>query len=168
MDIDEIDAFLAEQKTLLGRLPEWKPNDFRPGEYENTWAIGDSLGIVRAGLRFRFAPDLRAYPSVSVVYRQQLIWRLDLAPPDECKFNPPTAADLGLPPKVCGSHWHGWPDNRAYVQSHGFGTMPFRRPIPVQVQKIEQAVHLLAGEIALQIAPDQRGFDVPAQKTLFG
>jgi hypothetical protein len=167
MDIGEIDAFLAEPKTLLGKLPEWKPNEFRPGEYENTWAVADSLGIVRSALRFRFSPALRAYPSVSLVHRNHLIWRIDLVPPDECKFNPPTAAGLGLPPQVCGPHWHSWSDNRAYVSDHGFGAMPFRRPIAPQIRRIEQAVHMLAGEIALEILPEQRGFDVPPQKTLF-
>jgi hypothetical protein len=167
MDTSEIDAFLAEPKTLLGPFPEWKKNQARPGEYENTWLIADSLGIVRAQLRFRFSTSNKAFPSVSLIYRTLLIWRIDLVPPDECKFNMLGAAALGLPARVCGSHSHSWPDNRDYVQSQGFGQMPYRRPIPVQVRKLEQAVLLLATEIGLVVAPEQRGFDVPPQSTLF-
>jgi hypothetical protein len=45
MDIDEVDTFLAEPKTLQGQFPEWKKNEARPGEHENTWVVADSLGI---------------------------------------------------------------------------------------------------------------------------
>jgi hypothetical protein len=168
MNTDEIDAFLAEAKTLIGTFPDWKKNEFRPDEYDNAWSVSDSLGIVRAQMRFRFSVVNRGFPSVSLIYRTQLVWRVDLVPSEECKFNPPTAHLLGLPPKVCGSHWHGWPDNRAYVEAHGFGQLPYRRPIPIQVRKLEQAVLSLADQISLQIAPEQRGFDVPPQSGLFG
>jgi hypothetical protein len=166
MDIPEIDAYLAEQKTLQGPPPQWQDGT-RPGELSATWNIEDSVGIVRAQLRFRCPLHSPQFPSISVVYRGSLITRLDLVSPDECKLNPPGAAALGLPPKVCGPHWHPWPQNRNYVGSAGFGQLPNREPLPAQVRRLPQALLWLGARINLTIAPDQRNFDVPPQGELF-
>jgi len=166
MDIAEIDAFMAEQKTLAGPPPEWQDGT-RPGELSATWNIADAVGIVRAQLRFRCPRHSPQFPSISVVYRGNLISRLDIVAPDQCKLNPPGAAALGLPPKVCGSHWHPWTDNRHFVLSAGFGQVPYRRLIPPQVRRLPQALPWLSDQINLTIGPDQRGFDVPPQGELF-
>jgi hypothetical protein len=166
MDVDEIDAFLAEAKALQGPFPGWRPG-VRPGEYESIWPIEDSLGIVRAQLRFRFSRTARTYPSVSLVYRDSPIWRNDIVPADSCKYNPLRADRRGLPAIVCGPHCHSWPDNREYVRINGPGTLPFRRALPVNLRKVEQIVHWLADQINLKIEPEQRGFDVPPAADLF-
>jgi hypothetical protein len=166
MDIAEVDAFLQESKTLQGPPPEWKEGPYA-GELSASWSIADSIGIVRAELRFRCPRAGRQFPSISVIYRGNLITRLDLVPPDECKPNPIGAAALGLPPKVCGSHWHSWPANRRYTEVVGFGRMPYREPIQPQVRRLPHALFWLADRINLTIAPDQRDFDVPSQGELF-
>src|SRR5438105_2754293 len=109
MDIDEIDAFYAEAKRLQGPPPAWAENS--RGELSASWNIEDSVGIVRAHLRFRCSRQYRQFPSFSVVYRGSLVCRVDLVAPTECKVNPVGAALLGLPPRVCGPHIRGWPDN---------------------------------------------------------
>jgi hypothetical protein len=166
MDIPEIDAFLQESKSLQGPPPEWEKGAF-PGELSATWNIADSVGIVRAQLRFRCPSAGRHFPSISVIYRGSLITRLDLVPPDECKPNLPGAGALGLPPKVCGSHWHPWSANRIYTERAGFGRLPYREPIQPQVRRLPQALLWLADRINLTIAPDRRNFDVPPQGELF-
>jgi hypothetical protein len=166
MDIAEVDAFLQEPKTLQGTPPDWERGDY-PGELSATWNIADSVGIVRAQLRFRCPSLGRHCPSISVVYRGNLITRLDLVPPDEFHPNPPGAAALGLPPKVYGSHWHPWSVNRRYTEQAGFGRLPYREPIQPQVRRLPQALIWLADRVNLTIAPDQRDFDAPPQGELF-
>lgn len=168
MDIAEIDAFIAEQKSLQdleGASPEWQ--DGYPGELSATWNIVDSVGIVRAQLRFRCPVHKPQFPSISLIYKGSLITRLDLVSQDECKPNPHDAAMFGLPPRVCGPHWHPWAFNRSYVETAGFGRMPYREPLPPQVRKLPQAMLWLAKNLNLSIAPDQRDFDVPPQGELF-
>lgn len=165
MDIDEIDAFLAEVKRLQGPPPEWVEGS--RGELSASWNIEDSVGIVRSHLRFRCSRQYRQFPSLSLIYRGNPVCRLDLVQPTECKWNPPGAAAMGLPPRVCGSHLHGWPDNREYVRSAGLGHMPYRRPLTAQVRRLPQAILWLAEQINLTVGPDQRGFDVPPQASLF-
>ena len=167
MDISEIDAFMAEQKRLQGPLPIWQEGT-RKGELSASWNIEDSLGIIRAELRFRCPTQRRQFPSISVLYKQILVYRVDIVSPDECKINPLGARAVGLPASVCGPHCHSWPDNRDYVHSVGFGHMPYRRPIQPQVRRLPQALLWLADEINLTIGPDQRGFEVPPQNDLFG
>jgi hypothetical protein len=165
MDIDEIDAFYSEAKRLQGPPPHWAENS--RGELSASWNIEDSVGIVRAHLRFRCSRPYRQFPSFSLICRGNLVCRVDLVPATECKFNPVGAASLGLPAKVCGPHLHGWPDNREYVRSAGLGHVPYRRPLPIQVRRLPLAIFWLADQINLTIGPDQRGFDVPPQATLF-
>jgi hypothetical protein len=121
MDIDEIDAFYSEAKRLQGPAPHWAENS--RSELSASWNIEDSIGIVRAHLRFRCSRPYRQFPSFSVICRGNLVGRVDLVPATECKFNPVGAASLGLPAQVCGPHLHGWPDNREYVRSAGLGHM---------------------------------------------
>lgn len=166
MDIAEVDAFIEEEKTLQGPPPEWQEGT-RKGELSATWNIADSIGIVRAQLRFRCARQQRQFPSVSVVLRQNLVYRVDLVDVAVCKMNPPGAHVYGLPAIVCGPHCHAWTDNREYVHSAGFGHMPYRRLIPAQVRRLPQALLWLGDQINLTIGPDQRGFDVPPQSDLF-
>jgi len=164
-EAEAVDAFLLDDKRLDG-IPNWHPSP-RPGELSATWNIQDSLGIVRAALRFRCPRAARGSPSISLVFREDLIWRIDLVPQHVWKPNPPSAVYLGLPPEVYGSHSHRWYDNRAYVLSHGFGSLPYRRPLPVAIRRLPQALASLAAEINLSLEHEQRRFDVPPPTDLF-
>lgn len=164
MDIAEIDAFIAENKTLEdleGSTPEWE--DGHAGELSGTWNVVDSVGLIRAQLRFRCPKSRPQFSSISLIYKGNLITRLDLVPPDECKPNMPAAAAFGLPPHVCGPHWHPWEFNRSYVESAGFGRIPYREPLPPQIRKLPQGLLFLGDRINLSIAPGQRDFDIPPQ-----
>lgn len=166
MDVAEIDAFLAEEKNLLGGLPAWYDSGYA-GELAATWSIQDAAGIIRSQFRFRCDKRDRTTPSVSLLYQSCLIWRVDLAPVDVCEHNPPGALALGLPAQVRGPHSHSWPFNREYVRSAGFGTLPYRAQLAVQIRRLPQAMLWLSTEIKLTVTPEQRGFDVPARTDLF-
>jgi hypothetical protein len=166
-DLIEVDDFLQDHKSLVGPPPEWRSSP-RSGsrDLEATWPIADSLGIVRAQLRFRVPRPQLSNPSASVIYRNNSIWRVDLTSPTTCKLNPPWSHAQGLEARVCGSHEHPWQENRSYVKHNGFGQLPARRVIPPQVRKLSHALPWLAQRINLALSPEQREFDVPPQADL--
>lgn len=164
-EASEIDAFLGEEKRLDG-VPLWRDSVF-PGEKDAVWHVQDSLEIVRATLRFRCPLLARAWPSLSLVFRGNAIWRIDLVAPDVWKPNPPGAAALGLPPEVWGSHSHTWHDNREHLLSQDQWGLPYRRPLPPAIRRLPQAIASLADDVNLLLEPHQRGFDVPPQADLF-
>jgi hypothetical protein len=166
MDVDDIDAFIVEAKTLQGPHPQWSLST-RPRQHEATWNVADALGIVRAHLRFRCNHGNRLCPSLSLVFGGAPIWRIDLEEASIRKFNPPDAAILGLLPTFLGSHEHRWRDNREYVRTQAAGTLPYRRPLPPQIRQLHQAIHHLANQINMVLSADQFGFEVPPQQELF-
>jgi len=166
-EVEEVDAFLAEPKTLVDEQPTWTKSA-RPGEMQATWGILESGSVSRAELRFRFSPAFRTEPSISVLLRpKRPIWRIDLVAPQSWKPNPLGAERYDLPPMVYGPHSHAWPDNREHVRVNGFGPLPFRRPLPAAIRRLPQALAALANDINLTLGPDQRGFDVPPKDDLF-
>lgn len=169
-EVAAADAFWADgPKSLTGAPPEFGVSTFhRNGRYERTatWPIADSSGIVGSGqLRFVCRPGTELGPSISVVFNRQALARLDLVPATECENNPLWAAPLGLPPRVCGPHFHGWEHNRGHVISVGNweDDLPAREALPVQVRRFEQAFAWFAARINLELTPEQRGFQIPLE-----
>jgi hypothetical protein len=168
-EVNAVDLFLSEPKRLRGGSPQWQQSEHRPRELHAVWLIEDSLGIERAQLRFRCASNNRQNPSISLIFRSKPIWRVDLVPPSECKYNPPWARALGLPATVCGPHGHEWEDNRGHIlKDHTTWDIPCRRPLPTNIRRLAQVLPWFASRISLDLLPEQRGFDVPAQTDLFG
>lgn len=165
-DCDEVDAFLRDAKALEGGEPIWGESP-RPGELTASWGIVDGVGVSRAELRFRCPRSRRDEPSVSIVYRKKLVYRIDIVPDYVRKPNMLCAAKLGLPAEVCGPHWHAWEDNREYVRVNGFGPLPLRRPVDGAVRRLPHALAELAARTNLSLGQHQRGFDVPPRRTLF-
>jgi hypothetical protein len=165
-EIDEIDAFLCEPKRLQGSPPLWQKASWGD-DWEAIWNIEDSLGIVRGQLRCRFPRPYREFPSLSIIFRGNPVYRVDFTPPEICKSNPLTAALHGLPARVCGSHCHTWEDNRDFVLSADIWWLPCRRPIQPQIRRLPQALYWLADQVNLEVGSEQRGFDVPPQTDLF-
>ena len=167
-EVAAVDAFLSDRKQLRGGPPTWQQSEHRVRELHAVWGIQDSLGIERAQLRFRCYSNNRLFPSVSLIFRSKPIWRIDIVPMDECKFNPPWARRLGLPATVCGPHGHEWRDNREHIlREYTTWDIPCRRPLPLNVRRLTQVIPWFAEQIALDLHPDQRGFDVPPQSDLF-
>lgn len=82
----EIDAFIAEPKTLDGLFPPWG------GKYGNDfqcrWGILDSLQIRKGELLFALNAQGER-PSVLAIFGQNMFFRLDLVPETECENNRP-------------------------------------------------------------------------------
>lgn len=167
-EIAAIDLFLAEEKRLEGAPPQWGPSE-RRNELQAVWLVADSLNVTRARLQFRCGRSDRRFPSFSLIFRGNPIWRIDLVAQDTRERNPPWARELGLPPVLLGSHGHEWPDNREHLRTMPPDwTLPCRRPLPAAIRRLDQALPWFAERIRLELLPDQRGFDVPPQAELFG
>lgn len=169
-EIAEIDAYLAEQKTLAEREPIW----VRPHEQTKnhtctaSWPVRDSAGITRGELRFRFNTEKRDNPSVSLLYARRPIYRIDIVPESEAHWNGLIAQRFGLPPTILGTHRHRWDYNRDYlaIQSPQDWHLGIKEPLP-SVRRLPQALAELAAATNIVLTPMQRGFDIPPQRHLF-
>lgn len=157
-ECDEIDEFINGHKTLVGFKPPWGPQF--AGIHQCRWGIADIHGAEPAELCLSVNRDWR-HQTIVCLHRQRLIYRLDVAPASECKDNWHTAQTMGLPPFVCGTHVHGWPENREYVRCNGFGTMPVRRPIEASVSDLIHALHWVSVDLNIQIDAGQRDIEMP-------
>lgn len=154
----EIDDFIAGHKVMAGFMPRWETH--RYGQFQTRWGIADVNGVESAELCLTMARDGR-HSSIVCLHRQRLVYRLCVAPVTECKDNWHTAYKLGLPHNVCGPHIHGWPENRDYVLSNGFGHLPVRRPNGGTVWGLIDAVHWVATDLNIQMDAAQRDIDLP-------
>jgi hypothetical protein len=166
-DVASVDEWLLASKRLVGGHPSWR--DGFSTERQAIWLIEESNGVRRAQLRFRVPLRHRTSPSISVLFRDRVIWRLDLVDGVVVKYNPPSAEALGLPAIVRSTHEHRWDDNRDHILGGApWGQLPNRRPCAVQLRRLPQALPALAANINLTILPENRDFDVPPPTDLFG
>jgi hypothetical protein len=166
-DVDEVDRFLADQKTLTEGLPQWRDSHIK-GWLTAAWPILDSDGIVLEGTRLVFTckADDSERLSASLLLRGNRIFGVDLVPASESKMNGPGAQRLGLPASVRGSHFHTWEDNRGHALANGLGDMPYRRPTPELLTRLPHALAALRQAVNLTLTAEQLSFDVPPQGQL--
>jgi hypothetical protein len=163
--VEEVDQFIAEYKTLAGFLPEWQ--QVHGWNWSTRWGVLDKLEVQQAELIFTINAGLTK-PSITAVFRKQPIYRVDIVPQDECKWNDYGALTLGLPARVCGPHTHPWPENRAFVAENGFGHLPFRKPVEVADVLFIRALEVAAMDLNIHVEPVQRvECEPPAQAGLF-
>lgn len=163
-DVEAVDRFMGVSKTLIGPAPEFGPTKFsRRGAYENCarWALADDLGIA-SGAELLFVARPAAEHSISLIWRQRKVFRLDLVSHNECKPNPYFARSLGLPSRVCGPHAHNWEHNRAYILSQDDWEIPCREPLPPQVRRFDQAWPWLADRLQIVLTSEERKFELPS------
>lgn len=158
VDCAEIDEYLAGHKAMIGFKPPWGTPE--RGVFQCRWGIVDLHGLENSELCLSIGRDGR-HSSIVCLHRQRIIYRLCVAPATECKPNFHTAWKLDLPHQVCGPHVHGWPENREYVLSNGFGELPVRRPSNGHVDGLIDALHWVANDLGIQIDPGQRDIDLP-------
>lgn len=164
-ELAEVDAFLAEPKTLVGLMPAWGQSGYGR-EWQVRWGVADSLGIEQGDLCFTVDLKLEK-PSIVLVFRKRPVYRLDMVAASETKPNPFGAKALGLPAMVTGSHTHPWTANREWVRVNGFGELPYRNPTPQALRTLEQALAQVADDINLTLTTDQRDCRLPRQASLF-
>lgn len=157
-DAEEIDAYVKQYKTLRGYLPEWCSCTRRA--WQARWGIANHGGTENSELCLTVSRDWQ-HQSVVCLHRQRIIYRIDIAPQNECKPNFHTAWKMDLPAEVCGPHVHGWPENREYVIATGFGSLPLRRPIQGLCETLSDAIGWVGQDLNIHIAPDQRAFEMP-------
>jgi hypothetical protein len=164
-DVAAVDVFLVRAKTLRGGPPDWIDSD-HDGEVQAHWDIADESGVISAHVRFKIVKRWIGYPSVSIIWGGSSIWRFDIAPPEIVKANPPSAAELGLPPFVAGSHEHAWTDNRAAILQGAPWGLPIRRPLPPQVRKVSHVLPQLALRANITLTAEQYDFEAPSKPSL--
>lgn len=165
--VHEIDTFLPSRKWLDGSAPEWFSST-RDYEVTANWNIIEEGGISRAKLVFRLSRAATDEPSVSVVYRSHMCFRVDVKPDDICEQNPLWAKTYGLPAEVCGTHKHPWTINRLHCLNSPIWELPVRANVSQSTRRIHQILALLSDEIGLELTSEQRQFDGPPKRDLFG
>jgi hypothetical protein len=163
--VEEVDAFIAGYKTLSGFLPEWQQN--HGWNWSVRWGVVDFMHVQQAELVFEINAGLTR-PTISALYRKLLIYRVDIVPHSECKWNDYGALALGLPPRVCGPHTHPWPENRQFVVENGFGQLPFRKPVEIADTLFIRALEVASRDLNIHVDSAQRvGCEPPRQAGLF-
>lgn len=163
-EVNLIDAFLDDKKTLDGAPPEFGEKSRGKGRriWEAVWPIADSTGVVSSGqLRFLFSPASDKPYTLLVIYRQQCVYRIDFVDSGICHSNPLWSEPFGAPPEVCGPHVHPWGENRGVILAKGEWGLPCRFPLPSTVSKFSHSLPWLAEKINLTLTPDQQSFALP-------
>ena len=167
-DIRAIDEYLAdEDKELGGQQPEWILESGY-GEWQVTWPIRENqTGVVRSSLKFRIPIGKFHYPSIGLIFRGEMVQRLDRVPASERKTNPWWAENKGLPLYISGTHIHAWADNRNHIASRGrWGALPARRPIKANMTRLQQMFFWFCDEINVRIQRDNRQLALPDRSLL--
>ena len=163
-EIEAVDAWIAEDKTLFGTFPGWGAE--RGSDHTARWGIVDSLGIQRGELSLTVDRRLLK-PTICVLMERKLIARIDIVPEGESEPNPPAARRMGLPAIIRGTHMHGWSENREWVRLHVFGELPFRRQMPPALRTVSQALAAITDDVNIFLESNQRDFQLPPQAYLF-
>lgn len=128
---DEIVVFLAAMKWLCGYQPTWSSRS-RRNQMVGIWPImEEGRDESRAYLVFSLFGTSLDEPSVSLIYRNWEVCRLDVKPKNVQDANPDYALKFDLPKVVFGTHIHLWEYNREYVlrgccETHRTFAMLFR------------------------------------------
>ncbi len=164
--IQLIDEYLGVPKKLADGIPVWEKSSWK-NELQAIWLIDEEDGSTRSQLRFKTRVGNRKWPSVSLIFRNDQVCRVDLAPDHIVKRNPPWAIGVGLPAKISGSHIHAWNDNKEHIRSSNVWEISARRNLKPQISRLPHALAYLADEIKLDLTNEQRQFDIPPQSDLF-
>ena len=164
--VELTDAFLREPKTLSGSPPEFGPWKKLPGGPMRTanWPLADASGIVRSGrISVNYSPSSQKSFTIATIFREECVCRIDFVDQATCHSNPLWAQLYGLPPSVCGPHFHPWGENRRHILEQDVWSLPCRIPLQPQIRRFEQAFAWLADQINLALTDEQRLFSPPQE-----
>ena len=165
-EVEAVDEFLREPKTLQGPPPSWGDSEWS-GEHTSSWIILDEFDAPRGQIRFTARKTDTSVASISVLFQGKSVWRIDLDYDHVCHPNPHDGHLQGLDATVCGSHSHGWDINRSLLLAQDVWTLRYRRGLAKTIRRLGQALLWLCTEINITIEPEQRGFDGPSRADLF-
>lgn len=162
--VAEVDAYIEAYKAPDGVQPHWVAVRGRGRDWEATWPLVGTDGIASGYIKLE-SNARQTEIGISVIFRGQPIFRIDIVPDDRSEGNPLSARKYAphLPAAFRGSHVHAWSDQRAWVREHGLGELPFRRPLAPVPANLDRAFELLSVEINLTLLSDQRGIEMPRQ-----
>ena len=163
-DLLRTDEFLACEKTLVDDEPGWFK--LQNGRWAAIWPVRDDLGAVRGQLNFRVDPKYSDFPSLSLLFENHPVCRLDTAPQTMVKVNPPWA--FGCPPTVAGNHLHSWEDNRDFMLSVDNWILQARQPVEPAVKRVPHMLRWFAEHTNLRLCGSQFGFDFDPKRDLYG
>lgn len=160
LKIQQIDEFLADSSKRLDEpQPAWKYTG--RSDWQCTWPIVEDNGLIRANLKLRMPEYGFSNPSIGLIFSNEMVARLDRAKDSICEINPPYAARIGLPPKVCGMHVHKWEHNREHVIKNKVWELPAREPVTDNITKITQMCYWFCDYIKVTIPTECRVLHLP-------
>lgn len=164
----EIDDFLTTPKWLLGAQPIWRQNGTLD-RLDGRWAIEEADGVSRAYLAFRLNRVSTDEPSVSLIFSNRPVCRIDIKSMEDSDGNPIQARKFGLPGQVYGPHIHRWDYNREYVLE-ALPPDEWQIPIKEQISPLTQTLgHILAmicTHCGIEFTPEQRDVTLPPRERL--
>lgn len=164
----EIELFLAAPKSLMGPQPIWRTNGVE-NRIDGNWAILEDTGVSRAKLAYRLNRASTDQPSVSLIYEDNPICRVDIKPKDESDGNPWQARRFGLPAQVYGPHIHRWPYNKEYVLEalppHEWD-IPIKEEISPTTQTLGHILALICSQCGIEFTSEQRDVCAPSRERL--
>ena len=168
---EEIDAFLAIVKWLRGYMPEWTPGS-RRNQMVSYWPVmEEGRDESRAYLVFSIYGSAQDQPSVSPIYRNWEVCRVDVKPKNDRDFNPEYALRFGLPKAVFGTHIHLWEHNREYVLnelSPDRWRIPNKMPISQSARKVRHILPCICNHCGIYLNSGQRDVYPPRRKEFAG
>lgn len=165
--VAEVDTWISSYKAFDSYQPPWQPIRSRGRDWQATWPIVD-LGGISSGKAVFETDAAFTEISISVIYRSNPIFRLDLVPADREEGNEFVALQYAsdVPRKFTGTHTHSWDDHRLWVKSNGLGELPIRRPLIDPPTEIDGAFEFISRIMNVSLQPGQRPVILPPQKGL--
>lgn len=167
-DLEEIDQFLADQnKILIEPQPDWIHHEGYH-DWQLTWPImEETLGKTRASLKFRIPENNFFYPSINLIFRNEIVARLDKVEDEKEKPNPVDAHKLGLCGWIKGTHIHDWQDNRTQILVSQSWELPYRRPVTDHLRDLNHMYFWFCDKMNVRLQGSGTRLDLPS-KTFFG
>lgn len=162
----KIRAFLVAEKTLGNQIPFWTRSAY-PDELSAKLPIICEGASCDARLVFRLDMNLPKSPSVSLIYRDKPVCRVDVLPKYISDKNPPEASRFNLPEIISGPHIHPWKYNEFYVLDHlpaNEWHIPIKIAISARTRTPGQILACICHHCRIAFVSEQRSFDWPSRK----
>ena len=135
-----VEALLAAPKEFTGDPEPQRPNraDEQGRIYWPVLVNGQTDQCYVAMTMYPEEVDLRF--TISFVFRQDNVWRLDFEPDDIPHLNRPLPGHEYSLATIRGPHCHRWQENRHFSNRDRIPVpLPFRTPLPYGIRTWEQA-----------------------------
>lgn len=148
--IEHVDLVLKAEKEFIGE-PEYRRPNRDSEQVRLVWPILVNNRSAQCYVSATLYPNDRDVRfSISLVYYEYNIWRLDFVPFYRAEINPHLPGHDNSMQTIWGPHCHPWEENRRLSQQ---GAIPhplrFRVPLPKDVKNWENAFRYFAGKVSI-------------------